>query len=113
MPKGFRPYTLPMQSLWSGAELQVSGEGLHMESGLCESLAGKLAANSPAAAGWSGLASALAVNASHAKIAAAGIRCSLRVQSTATKLTAAASRYTENDAGSVAQCQAVAASTAS
>jgi hypothetical protein len=67
----------------------------------------------PAVAEWPGLASALAVNASHAQIAAAGIRCSRRVQSTATKLTAAASGYTENEASSAAQLLAIATPTGS
>jgi hypothetical protein len=103
-----------MQSLRGRAELQASDAGLRLESGLCESLAAKLAGNSPPAeARLSGLASALAVNASHTQIAAVGIRCSLRVQSTATKLTAAAGRYTENDASSAAQFQSVTASTVS
>jgi glycerate kinase len=97
-----------MQSLRGRAELQVSDADLYIEGGGCESLAGKLAGNvPPAGAGSSELASAAAVNASHAQIAAAGIRCSFRVQATATKLVVAASRYTENETRSAAQVQAI------
>jgi hypothetical protein len=95
-----------MQSL-QGSELRVSDEGLHLESGLCGSLAGKLADNRPPAEAF-GLASALAVNAFHARIAAVGVRCSLRVQSTGAKLATAASRFTENEADSAASLQAIA-----
>jgi hypothetical protein len=103
-----------MQSLQGSAGLQVSDGGLHVQSALCESMAGKLAGNRPpVGAECTGLASALAVKASHARIAAAGMRCSLRVQSTAAKLTTVAGRFAENEARSVAQFHAVAASTVS
>jgi hypothetical protein len=98
-----------MQSLPGSAELQVSDEGLLAESGWCESLAGRLAGNiPPARVGWSGLASAAAVNAFHAQVAAASIGCSFRVQATATKLAGAASKYTENEASSAVLVQAIA-----
>jgi hypothetical protein len=101
-----------MQSLLGSAELQVNDEGLRAEGGSCESLAERLAGNTaPTAVRSSGLASALAVNDSHARIAAAGIRCSFRVQATGAKLARAASGYTENEASSAAQIQAIATST--
>ena len=57
------------------AELQVSDDGLRVQAGWCESLAGRLAGNTgPAGAGSSVLASSAAVGAAHAQIAAAFAR---------------------------------------
>jgi hypothetical protein len=93
-------------------ELAVSGEGLRVVGGSCEELARRLMGNAPpAAAGLSGLTSAAAVNAAHAQIAAAGMRCAFRMTATTTKLTAAATRYAANEADSAARFLAVAAST--
>ncbi len=90
------------------AELQVSEDGLREQGGWCESLAGKLAGNSaPTGAGSSLLASAAAVNAVHAQIAAAGVRCTFRMQATATKLAVASNRYGDNEAYSAAQFRAL------
>ena len=76
-----------MESARATDELQVSEDGLRAQAGWCESLAGRLAGNSaPSGAGASPLASSGAVNAAHAQIAAAGVRCSFRMQATATKL---------------------------
>lgn len=98
-----------MQSLQGSAELHVSDEGLRMEGGSCESLAGRLAGNvPPTVVGSSGLASARAVINSHTQVAAAGIRCSFRVQATAGKLAIAAGKYTENEVRSASQIQVIA-----
>jgi hypothetical protein len=103
-----------MQSLQGSPELQVSDTGLHIEGASCESLAARLAENTPpVAAGSLGFASTLAVNISHERIAAAGIRCTFRVQATANKLAIAASNYSENEISSAAQVQAIATSTVS
>ena len=84
-----------------------------MEAGSGEALAGKLASNSPPAAGSSRLISAAAVDATHARIAAAGMRCALRVQATAAKLTTAAARFTDNETESAARFLALPAPTVS
>jgi hypothetical protein len=97
-----------MESLRAKAQLQVSGDGLRAEAGWCESLAGRLAGYStPVGAGSSVLASAAAVNAAHAQIAAAAIRCTFRVQTTATKLAVGSIGYGENQASSAAQLRAL------
>ena len=97
-----------MESPRASAELQVSDDGLRVQAGWCESLAGRLAGNSaPAGAGSSVLASSAAVNAAHVQIAEAGIRCTSRVRATATKLAVAATGYGENEAGSAAQLPAL------
>jgi hypothetical protein len=98
-----------MESPWAAAELlQVSQDGLGAEAGSCESVAGGLACNgAPAVAGAPVLASSAAVNAAHARIAAAGMRCVVRVQATATKLVAASAGYGKNEAGSAAQFRAL------
>jgi len=97
-----------MESPRASAELQVSDDGLRVQAGWCESLAGRLAGNSgPAGAGSSVLASSAAMNAAHAQIAAAAIRCTFRVQTTATKLAVASGGYGENEAGSAAQLRAL------
>jgi hypothetical protein len=54
------------------------------------------------------MASAAAVDVTHARIAAAGMRCAVRVHATATKLTAAAARFTDNEASSAAGFLAIA-----
>jgi hypothetical protein len=103
-----------MQSLPGSAALQVSDEGLLVESASYESLAGRLAGNNPPTVmGSLTLASAAAVNACHAQVAAAGVRCSSRVQATAAKLKAQATAYTDTEASSVARIQAIATSTVS
>jgi hypothetical protein len=94
-------------------QLTVSDGGLRVEAGSNEALAGKLASNSPPAAAPSGLISVAAVDATHARIAAAGMRCALRVQATAAKLTAAAARFTDNETGSAARFLALPAPTVS
>jgi hypothetical protein len=89
-------------------KLQVSDEGLRLEGGSYESLAGKLAANNaPTGTGSSGLASAAAIAAALGEVAAANIRCTFRVELTAAKLQAAANGYTESEGKSVAQLQAL------
>jgi hypothetical protein len=55
---------------------------------------------------WPG--SAAAVTAATAQIAAANVRCTFRVQATATKLSAAATSYSNNEAASAAQLRAIA-----
>jgi hypothetical protein len=94
-----------MESHGATAELlQVSQDGLGAEARGCESVAGRLGANgAPTAVGSSVLASSAAVNAAHAQIAAAGMRCVVRVQATATKLAAASAGYGECEASSAAQ----------
>ncbi|SON59202.1 hypothetical protein MSIMFI_00684 [Mycobacterium simulans] len=97
-----------MESRRGTAELWVSGEGLRAQAGWCESLAGTLAGNTPPAglgSSWPG--SAAAVNTAHAEIAAAGMRCTYRVQATATELAAAVGRYAENEADSAARLRAL------
>ena len=90
------------------AELQVGVDELRAEAGWCESLASRLAGNgAPTGAGPSVLASAVAANAAHAQIAAAGVRCTLRVQATATKLAEAAEGYGANESSSVAPFRAL------
>jgi hypothetical protein len=84
-------------------ELRVSEDGLRAEAGRCDSLARSLAgASVPSAVGSSALASWAAVNAAHAQIAAAGIRCGARIQATATKLAVASAGFGENEARSAA-----------
>ncbi|SOJ56901.1 hypothetical protein MSIMFB_04378 [Mycobacterium simulans] len=90
-----------MESLPDTAELRVSEGRPCAEAGRCESLAGTLAGNiAPAGLESSWLGSAVTVNTAHAEIVAAGMRCTYRVQATAAKLAAAASRYAANDADS-------------
>jgi len=90
-------------------QLTVSGEGLRVAGGSCEELARTLTGNAPqAVAGPSGLTSAAAVNAANAQLAAAGMRCALRVKATATELTAAATCYAYNEATSAARFLAIA-----
>lgn len=97
-----------MESPGAAAELQVSDAGLRVQAGWCESLAGRLAANSaPTGAGSSALASSAAVNATQMQIAAAGIRCAGRMQATATKLAAGSVGYGENETSSAAQLRAL------
>jgi hypothetical protein len=98
-----------MESPGATAELlQVSQDGLGAEAGGCESVAVRLAGNSaPAVAGSSLLASSAAVNAAHAQIGAAGMRCAVRVQATATKLAAASAGYGDNEASSAALFRAL------
>jgi hypothetical protein len=89
-------------------KLQVNDEGLRLEAGSYESLAGKLAASkAPTGTGSSGLASAAAIAAALGEVAAANIRCTFRVQATVAKLQAAANGYTESEGKSVAQLQAL------
>jgi hypothetical protein len=103
-----------MRSPSGSAELEVSDEGLRVESVWLESLAARLADNMPpAVVGSVTLASAAAINACHAQIAAAVIRCASRVQATATKLAEAATSYNENEFGAAAQVQAIATPTVS
>jgi hypothetical protein len=89
-------------------ELQVSDDGLRVEGGWCEALAGKLAGDSaPTGTGSADLASAAVVNGSNAQVSAAGIRCTFRMQATAAKLAAAATGFAENEASSAAHLRAV------
>jgi hypothetical protein len=84
-------------------ELRVSEDGLLAETGWCESLAVSLAGGSaPRVAAPSALASAAAVNAAHAQVAAAGTRCGARIQAMATKLVVASAGFGENEARSAA-----------
>jgi hypothetical protein len=97
-----------MKSALGASELHVSDDGLRLQAGCCESLARKVAGNrTPTGTGSSWLGSAAAVNAANADVATAGIRCTFRMQATATKLTAAAHGYTENEAESAAQFPAI------
>jgi len=92
----------------AAAELQVSEDGLRVEAGWCKSLAASLAGNdAPTAAGSSVLASSAAVNAAHAGLAAASVRCAFRVQTTATKLVQASAGYGDNETSSAAQFRAL------
>ncbi|SOJ54750.1 hypothetical protein MSIMFB_02243 [Mycobacterium simulans] len=93
-----------MQSDHGTAELRVSGDGLRIQAGWCESVASTLAGNrAPIGVGSTWLESAAAVNLSSTEISAAAIRCTVRVQATATKLAAAATSYAATEAGSAAQ----------
>jgi hypothetical protein len=97
-----------MESARAIDELQVNGDGLRAEAGWCASLAGRLAGSSaPAGAGSSPLASSAVVSAAHAGIAAAGTRCSFRIQATAARLALASVGYFENEASSAAQMRAL------
>jgi len=89
--------------------LRVSGDGLRTQAGWCESLVARLAGNSAPTKGMgsSALASGAAVNAAHALVAAAGIRCTSRVQSMATDLSAASDGYAENELRSAAEFRAL------
>jgi hypothetical protein len=92
----------------SAAPVQVSQDGLRAQAGWCQSLAGHLAGNSaPSGVGSRVLASSAAVNAVHAQVAAAGIRCTLRVQATAAKLAVASAGYGDNEASAAAQFRAL------
>ena len=93
-----------MDSLGGTAALDVNVDGLRVQVARLEAAAGEFTGNSPAAGvvpSWS--ASAAAVSAAHAQIAAASIRCTSRVQATATKLAAAATGYAENEDSSAGQ----------
>jgi hypothetical protein len=97
-----------MASSQSTQKLQVNDQGLRLEASCCESFASKVASNrAPTGMGPSGLASAAAINAARAEVAAANIRCTFRIQATAAKLTAVAAGYTENEVNSVAQLRAL------
>jgi hypothetical protein len=97
-----------MASSQSTQKLQVNDDGLRLEASLCGSLAGKIAGNrAPTGTGPLGLASAAAINAARAEVAAASIRCAFRVRATAAKLTAVAAGYTETEGNSVAQLRAL------
>ena len=97
-----------MDSPGATAELQVSDGGLRVQAAWCESLAGTLAGNSaPTGAGSSVLASSASVDAAHAQIAAAGARCTSRMQATAAKLALATRGYGQNEASSAAQLRAL------
>lgn len=90
------------------SELQVSVGGLRVDASWYEALAGELTSICmPTAVGSMWLASAVTVNASHAQVAAAGLRCMLRAQATAIKLGRAATGYGENEASSAAQFRAL------
>src|ERR1700739_431665 len=86
------------------AALQVSDNGLRVQAAWWEA-ADALAGDTAPAASWS--ASAAAVNATHAQITAASMKCTSRVQATATKLALAATSYTENEDSSAAQMRAL------
>jgi hypothetical protein len=93
-----------MELGWTAGELQVSEGGLRDQASWCEALATRLATNSaPAGAGSSPLASSAAVNISHAQVVAAGMRCAIRMQTTAAKLAAASDGYGSTEASSAAQ----------
>ena len=97
-----------MESGRATDELQVSEDGLRAKACWCESLAGRLAGNSaPSGAGSSPLASSGAVDAAQAQIAAAGVRCTFRMQATAIKLGVAAIGYGDNETSSAAQMRAL------
>ncbi|OBG25190.1 hypothetical protein A5764_07270 [Mycobacterium sp. 852002-51057_SCH5723018] len=97
-----------MESRGAATELRVSEDGLRAEAGWCEALAASLAASSaPTLVGSSVLASAAAVNAAHAQIAAAGLRCSSRIQATAAALTRVSASYGENEVHSAAEFRAL------
>jgi hypothetical protein len=90
------------------AVLQVSKDGLAAQAGRCRSLASRLAGNRPAlGTGPSVLASAAAVSAAHAVIAAGGVRCASRMQDTATKLEIASACYRDTEAGAAADFRAL------
>jgi hypothetical protein len=90
------------------AEMQVSQAGLLVQAGRCELLAGRLAGDSaPTGTGSTVLPSSAAVNAAHMRIAAAGVRCTSRVQTTATKLAVGFIGYGENEGNSAAQLGAL------
>ena len=89
-------------------KLQVSGEGLRLEASLCESFAGRLAGNrASTGTGPLGLASAAAINAARAEVAAANIRCAFRTRATVAKFSAVANGYTETEDNSVARLRAL------
>jgi hypothetical protein len=97
-----------MESSRVFSELQVSDDGLRVAAGWREALAAELASNCmPTAVGSTWLASAVTVNASHAQVAAAGVRCTLHAQATATKLGRAATAYAANEASSASQLRAL------
>lgn len=97
-----------MESLGAATALRASEEGLRAAAGWCESLAtGVAGIGAPTVAGTPGLASAAAVNAAHAQIAAAAVRCSSRIQATAGKLAAASAGYAENESPAASQFRAL------
>ncbi|WP_052316362.1 hypothetical protein [Mycobacterium canetti] len=86
----------------------MSDDGLGAVAVSCAALAGRLAGNgAPTAAAAMPLGSAAAVNAAHARIAAAGIRCTRRVRATAATLTAAAAGYAGNEGRAAARFAAL------
>ncbi|KAA1250137.1 hypothetical protein F0Q45_11255 [Mycobacterium simiae] len=90
------------------SSLTVTQNGLAAAAGWCGALADTLAAHGvPAGVGVSPLGSAAAVAGAHAQVAAAGVRCTARVQGTATKLTTAAAGYGANEGHAVAQFRAL------
>jgi hypothetical protein len=102
-----------MDSAGSAAALQVSDDGLHAQAARWELAADALAGNRAppgVVTPWS--ASAAAVNAAHAEVTAASVRCTSRTQAMAAKLVAAATGYSENEQSSTAQLRALSTPTA-
>ncbi|CCK58289.1 hypothetical protein [Mycobacterium canetti] len=97
-----------MESTPVAGELRVSDDGLGAVAVSCAALAATLVGNgAPTAAAASPLGSAAAVNAAHARIAAAGLRCMARLQATTTKLTVAAAGYDGNEGRAAARFAAL------
>jgi hypothetical protein len=97
-----------MESPGAATDLRVSADGLRAAAGWCGSLAGRLARTSaPPAVASHVLASSAAVHAAHAQIAAAGLRCSSRVEATAGKLVAASAGYRQNEDAASAEFRAL------
>jgi hypothetical protein len=93
-----------------GTVLQVADYALRGQARLCDAGADALGhSNAPVVRVESWSASAAAVEAAHAQIAAAGTRCASCLRSTASNLGAAATQFVENEDGSAAEFEALTA----
>jgi hypothetical protein len=96
------------------ALIEVDADGLHVLAARCQSLAGEIGAVSaaPSTAIPSGQATAAAVGAVHASVAAAGAAIVTRLETTSTELSTAASSFTNQEESSADAVAALAPSTA-
>jgi hypothetical protein len=92
------------------ASVQVDSAGIHALAGHCQSLAAEVggASASPGLSMPSGQATAVAVQAVHADVAAAGTAMVARLETTSAKLVAAAVSFTDQETTSAAAVAAVA-----
>jgi hypothetical protein len=92
------------------ASVQVDSTGIHALAGHCQSLAAEVggASASPGLSMPSGQATAVAVQAVHADVAAAGTAMVARLETTSARLAAAADSFAVQETDSAAEIAAVA-----